>query len=84
MNCPSSEHSGVTDKRFCARLMGAGENDYHIKALVYVHILRPLCWLGLLQETRKSQSERFFTKTALWPLALTFEGSLPLPTVPKH
>jgi hypothetical protein len=49
------------------------EKDYHLKSLVYVHLLRPLCWLGLLHETRYNQSERFFAKTALWPLALTFE-----------
>ncbi|MEJ7928342.1 hypothetical protein WG908_16510, partial [Sphingobium sp. AN641] len=49
-------HSGVTDKQFSTRLMGASDKDYHLKSLVYVHVLRPLCWLGLLQETRQNQS----------------------------
>ena len=77
-------HTGMTDKQFCARLMGADEEDYHLKSLIYVHVLRPLCWLGLLQETRHNRSERFFTKTALWPLALTFEDAPPLPPVTTH
>lgn len=77
-------HSGVTDMRFAARLMGSDEQDYHAKSLVYLHVLRPLCWLGLLQETRQKPSERFFTKTPLWPLTLTFEGSSPPVSVTKH
>lgn len=77
-------HTGMTDKQFCARLLSAEEKDYYLKSLVYVHVLRPLCWLGLLQETRHGRSERLFTKTALWPLVLTFEDSPPLPSVTKH
>jgi hypothetical protein len=77
-------HSGVTDKQFCARLAGGDDKDCHVKSLVYVHVLRPLCWLGLLHETRQNPAERFFTKTALWPLALTFEESSQLPPVTKH
>lgn len=77
-------HFGVTDKQFCATLTGGDDKDYHVKSLVYVHIFQPLCWLGLLYETRQNPSERFFTKTALWSLTLTFEGSLPLPPVTKH
>ena len=66
-------HAGITDKEFCSRVLSMDENDYRLKSLVYVHVLRPLCWLGLLHETRQKQSERSFIKTALWPLALTFE-----------
>ena len=77
-------HSGVTDKQLCARLMGSDDKDYHLKSLVYVHVLRPLSWLGLLHETRQGRNERFFTKTALWPLTLTFEGGPQLSSVTKH
>lgn len=77
-------HSGVTDKQFCARLTGGDDKDFHVKSLVYVLVLRPLCWLGLLHETRQNSSDRFFTKTALWSVTLTFEGSSPLPPVTKH
>ena len=76
-------HTGTTDKEFCSRLLSMGEKDYRLTSLVYVHVLRPLCWLGLLHETRHKQSERLFTKTALWPLALTFEEAA-LPSVTKH
>lgn len=77
-------HSGMTDKQFCARLTGGGNKDCHVKSLIYVHVLRPLCWLGLLHETRQNPSERFFTKTALWPLTLTFEGKSRSPPATKH
>ncbi|WP_448538955.1 hypothetical protein [Sphingobium yanoikuyae] len=76
--------SGVTDRQFCARLTGGDGTDLLKRLLVYVHVLRPLCWLGLLHETRPSRTERLFTKTALWPLALTFEGGPPLPMATKH
>lgn len=77
-------HEGMTDKQFCARLMGAEDGDYRFKSLVYVHVLRPLCWLGLLQESRQNRSERLFTKTALWPLALAFEDGPALAPVTTH
>lgn len=77
-------HEGMTDKQFCTRLSGGGEMDYHFKSLVYVHVLRPLCWLGLLQETLQSRSERLFTKTALWSLALSFEDGPTLKPVTTH
>lgn len=77
-------HKGITQKQFLSHIMGADENDYHLRSLVYVHVLRPLCWLGLLQEIRQHRTERLFMTTALWPIALTFEGSLSLPTVTKH
>lgn len=76
-------HEGTTDKEFCSRHLGMDDTDYRLKPLVYVHVLRPLCWLGLLDETRPTHSERFFTKTALWPLVLTFERPAP-PSASKH
>lgn len=42
-------------------------------ALVYVHVLRPLAWLGLLQEEM-----RVFTKSPLWGAALSFEAGTPM------
>lgn len=76
-------HTGITDKEFCSRFLSMNENDYRLKSLVYINVLRPLCWLGLLHETRLKPSERFFTKTALWPLALTFEEATPQ-LITKH
>lgn len=77
-------HEGVSQTEFCMRLMGIGDGDYHLRSLIYVHVLRPLCWLGLLHEAGVGRSERVFTKTALWSLALTFEGQSPLPPVTTH
>lgn len=77
-------HAGVSQTDFCRRLMGVKEGDYHLRSLIYVHVLRPLCWLGLLHEAGERRSERFFTKTALWPLALTFEDQPPLSPITTH
>lgn len=55
-----------------------------MKSLIYVHVLRPLCWLGLLHENRQTRNERLFTKTALWPLTLAFKGNPHLSSVAKH
>lgn len=74
---------GTTDRAFCSRHLDMDNKDYRLKPLVYVHVLRPLCWLGLLEETQSIQLERFFTKTALWPLVLTFERPAPL-SASKH
>ena len=85
LNAVNSEaDSGLTDHQFSTRLTGSADKNSHMKSLVYVHVLRPLCWLGLLHETRQNRAERFFTKTALWPLALTFEGSSHLSSATKH
>lgn len=80
----SEAHSGMTDKQFCVRLIGSDNQDYHIKSLVYVHVLRPLCWLGLLHESRQDRGERLFTKTGLWSHALTFKEGSQMPLVTKH
>lgn len=44
---------------------------------LYIQLLRPLCWTGLLQETRPAKSshsqESLFTKTPLWKAALTLD-----------
>lgn len=77
-------HQGMSDKQFCARLMDTAETDYRLKSLIYIHVLRPLCWLGLLQETRPTPSERLFTKTALWSKTLTFEDGPHLRQLTTH
>lgn len=44
---------------------------------LYIQVLRPLCWTGLLQETRAQgllrTRESIFTKTPLWRTALRLE-----------
>jgi hypothetical protein len=80
----SEAHSGVTDHQFCASLTASDDEDHPMKSLIYVHVLRPLCWLGLLHENRQTRNERLFTKTALWPLTLAFKGNPHLSSVAKH
>ncbi|MEM6942233.1 MAG: hypothetical protein AAF565_00590 [Pseudomonadota bacterium] len=44
------------------------------EAFLFTHILRPLTWLGLLEETRDGPSlfaERYYTKSPLWRACLT-------------
>jgi hypothetical protein len=44
---------------------------------LYIQVLRPLCWAGLLQQERGKASYRFeeavFMKTPLWRAALRLE-----------
>jgi hypothetical protein len=44
---------------------------------LYIQVLRPLCWAGLLQQGRGTASYRFeeavFMKTQLWRAALRLE-----------
>lgn len=70
--------TAVTEERLCSILFGGSEaeirrHDYQLTATFYIHVLRPLCWMGLLEEIRvgKSMDRReFFTKTPLWHAAL--------------
>lgn len=71
--------TAVTEERLCSVLFGGSEAeirryDYQLTAAFYIHILCPLCWMGLLEEHRvgKGMERReFFTKTPLWHAALT-------------
>lgn len=79
--------TGVSDNAFAALVMGMTEEglmlDYHLRPLFYVHVLRPLAWVGLLAEHRDG-SARLFTKTPLWTAALTLETDEFLQPVTKH
>jgi len=67
---------GFSEERLCAVLFGtAGGKDYRLASMTYVHVLRPLCWAGLLDEHRGElySVERLYTKTPLWRAALALE-----------
>lgn len=80
-------HAGCSDDHLCQVLYGSSLDDgdlgrSRIRSAFYIQVLRPLAWLGLLQEhdVRTAQRrERFFTKTPLWPLALKLETDRHLP-----
>jgi hypothetical protein len=67
-------HMGCTDDHLCAVLFGSKKGEHglehaKIRSAFYVHCLRPLIWLGLLDETTTGTGlnrERIFTKTPLW------------------
>ena len=67
---------GVTQDQLCSVLFGANDNsDIHLTSIIHIHVLRPLCWLGLLEEQRQGQGferKRLFVKTPLWAAALPF------------
>ena len=69
--------AGVTQDQLVSVLFGANDNsDIHLTSIIYIHVLRPLCWLGLLEEQRQGRGlerKRIFVKTPLWAAALLFE-----------
>ena len=73
--------NSVTEERLCSLLFGVREEDiwrahYRLAAAFYIHVLRPLCWVGVMDEYRigKGLSRREpFAKTPLWPVALGLE-----------
>ncbi|MDR3734311.1 MAG: hypothetical protein P4L10_02115 [Acidobacteriaceae bacterium] len=60
----------------CSALFGVREDEiwlkgYRLAAAFYIHVLRPLFWLGLLDEYKVGERLRrreLFTKTPLWPV----------------
>lgn len=84
-------HEGASEDHFCAALLGIEEadlrHDYLLRPMVYIHVLRPLCWLRLLHETRYGEpyaGQRLFTKTALWFATLKLATDKDLPTLTRH
>jgi hypothetical protein len=54
---------------------------------LYVEILRPLCWLGLLQiigEERIASRDNVYAKTTLWHAALRLDTDASLRPIVKH
>jgi hypothetical protein len=87
-----AQHS-VTEGRLCALLFGVREgniwagDDYRLVAAFHIHVLRPLCWLGLLDELRIGKGldrKEIFSKTPLWPVALALETDRDLQPLTRH
>ncbi len=78
--------TGFTQDRCVALFTGLDEEglklDYHLRPIIYAHVLRPLAWAGLLAEHREG-SQRLFIKTGLWGAVLRLETDelLASPTV---
>jgi len=83
---------GASEGRLCSVLYGGDEisfrrHSYKIAFAFYAHVLRPLCWVGLLAEHRTGrgldQSE-LFTKTPLWATALRLDTDRHLTKATHH
>ncbi len=58
-----------------------------IAGKLYVEVLRPLCWLGLLQvvgEERMASRDNVYAKTPLWHAALRLDTNASLRLIVKH
>ena len=83
---------GLSEDRLCEVLYGPGEehgrrDNIRMKAALYIHVLRPLCWMGLLDEVRSQdplrRDEHYF-KTPLWHEALKLDTDIHLDPVTQH
>ena len=82
---------GASEGRLCSVLYGGEEisfprHSYKIAFAFYAHVLRPLCWAGLLAEHRTGRGldqSDLFTKTPLWATALRLDTDRHL-TQPTH
>lgn len=85
-------HTGVSEERLCSVLFGGEEeefrrHDYQLAASFYIHVLRPLCWAGLLEEHRIGaalEQREVYTKTPLWVAALNLETDRHLREPTRH
>jgi len=54
--------------------VGTFDREYHwYKSSLFITVLRPLCWIGFLEETREGDdllAPRLYTKTPLWRACL--------------
>lgn len=79
--------TGLSEDRFASLVTGLTEEglrlDHYFRPLVYVHVLRPLTWAGLLHEHREG-IERLFIKTPLWQAALKLESDDFLTPTTRH
>jgi hypothetical protein len=82
---------GVTEGQLCSILFGVHEEDiwradYRLAAAFCIHVLRPLCWVGLLVEYKigESFSKRGVMKTPLWPAALALATDNGLQPITLH
>jgi hypothetical protein len=84
-------HNAVTGEEIRKILYGDSEPDApynHIMGHLYIEVLRPLCWMGLLQEYRTTQyftaEDTIFTKTPLWKAALRLSTDDVVSTATRH
>lgn len=83
---------GLSKDRLCEVLYGPNKSDGQLNAIrtraaLSIHVLRPLCWMGLLEEVRTgngSEREEHYFKTAIWHEALRLDTDMHLDPVTQH
>jgi len=83
---------GLNKDRLCEVLYGPDKSDglhdaVRTRAALFIHVLRPLCWMGLLEEVRSGEGferEEHFFKTAVWPDALKLDTDVHLNPITQH
>ena len=90
---PAFRHQGGLSKdRLCEVLYGPEKSDglhdaIRTRAALHIHVLRPLCWMGLLEEVRIGEGferEEHYFKAAIWHKALKLETDAHLNPVTQH
>ena len=65
-----------------------GDRFDQVLSNLYIQVLRPLCWTGLLEENRAKgllrTQESVFTKTPLWKVALKLETDSMVRQATRH
>ena len=83
---------GLSTDRLCEVLYGPEKSDglldaVRTRAALHIHVLRRLCWMGLLEEVRTGEGfERqvHYFKTAIWHQALKLDTDMHLAPVTQH
>lgn len=83
---------GASEDRLCLALYAPSDkhgwrDDVRMRAALFIHVLRPLCWMGLLQKARSGEGvrqEEHYFKTVLWHEALKLDTDMHLAPVTRH
>ena len=83
---------GLSKDRLCEVLYGPEKSDglldaVRTRAALHIHVLRRLCWMGLLEEVRTGEGferEEHFFKTAIWHEALKLDTDAHLAPITQH
>lgn len=73
--------NGISLGEFCNAVFGTGtrnrEQQWYAESELYIGILRPLCWAGLLDEHRSrggGLAAHTYQKTGLWPAVFALKS----------
>jgi hypothetical protein len=83
---------GVSEDRLCHLLYASGKTDgqhedIRMKAALFIHVLRPLCWMGLLEEVRSQagfKREEHYFKTEIWREVFKLDTDIHLDPDTRH